>query len=204
MSDLTFTQGTDPVSIFNDSSGNQLAIDSSGRITANVGEPSVLNTYCASITGLVAATTPTDIFTITGSATKTIKILCVEVTVTATTAIFYNLIFLKRSTANSGGTSTNPTVVPRDSANPAGTAVVNAYTANPTTLGTLVGNTNSYKAAAATSASGQSNNIIFVKLFDANEQPMTLRGTSQVFAINLNSTSLLGSSFNISITWIEE
>src|SRR5689334_4986236 len=94
--------------------------------------------YSAGILSLAPAASATDIFTITGSASKTIRVVEIALIGTQTTAGVVGIQLVKRSTANSAGTSSAPTVVPHDSASAAGTATVLAYTANPTT-GNLVG-----------------------------------------------------------------
>jgi len=95
-------------------------------------------TYSAAIGALVTAGAATDIFTITGSATKTIRITRIRIGGNSTTATWHIFLGIKRSTANTGGTSTVLTRVPHDSLNAAATATIRAYTANPT-LGTTVG-----------------------------------------------------------------
>src|SRR5204863_4895248 len=96
-------------------------------------------TYGASITGLVVAASATDIFAITGSATKIVRITRLRISGVRTTGTDTDIQLIKRSTANTGGTSTNPTKVAYDSNDPASTATINAYTANPTGLGTAIG-----------------------------------------------------------------
>src|SRR6266853_6038623 len=59
-------------------------------------------TYSSAIVGLLSGALATDILTITGSATKTIKITKIGVSGTQTTLGDVNLLFIKRSTANSG------------------------------------------------------------------------------------------------------
>ena len=71
-------------------------------------------TCSAAKIGLVPASSATDVFTITGSATKTVRVTRIEITATTTAATpaALDVLLLKRSTANSGGTSTGrPTIV---------------------------------------------------------------------------------------------
>ena len=96
-------------------------------------------TYGASITGLALALLATDVFVISGSATKTVRITKISFDAIQTTAGQAIIILARRSTADTLGTSTAPVAVTFDTTNAAATAVVLAYTANPT-LGTLVGN----------------------------------------------------------------
>jgi hypothetical protein len=160
-----------------------------------------VQTYSATILNLVAANIATDIFTLTGSATKTVKIQNIYISATQTTASNANIAFIKRSTANTAGTSTLPTVIPMDSTNAAGTAVVRAYTANPT-LGTTVGTIYARKLFVSTTTTIGSE-LQWMTAQDTNTQPIVLRGANEVLAINLNSTTLSGNSFNISIIWTE-
>jgi hypothetical protein len=90
-------------------------------------------TYSAAKVGLVPAASATDIFTITGSASKIIRVTHIEITATTTaaTAAALDILLLKRNVANTGGTSTgSPTPVPHDINAPAVSATVLAYTAN--------------------------------------------------------------------------
>lgn len=164
--------------------------------------PSTIQSYAASIVGLVPlAAGATDLFTISGSATKLVKILSLHISGNATTAITVPLSIIKRSAANTGGTSTAPVVVPHDSNNGAGTAVVLAYTANPTVLGTTVGMLDAFKLDLPASATATNVNLDE----DFNDgQPYVLRGTAQILAINLNSSAIAGGNLAVAIHWTEE
>ncbi len=175
----------------------------SDQSTINVAPvtPSIA-TYTATITALATAALATDVFTVTGSATKLVKIRRFVISGSQTTAGSVRFVTLKRSTANTVGTSTNPTAVPHDSNNAAATATINAYTANPTT-GALVGNLVTKNvivetAAATTDFQGWDYSQ------DEAVQPVILRGIAQVFAINLGGVTVAGSSLNISVVWTEE
>lgn len=158
--------------------------------------------YSAGIVGLPAAAMATDIFTITGSATKTIRITRVTITGTQTTATQRDVVLLKRSTANTAGTFyIAPTKVPHDSGNSAATATVRSYTANPT-LGTLVGNIRTRKVYVGLTT-GNSDECIW-DFGTRPAQAIVLRGTAEVLAVNLNSITSAGNSFDINIEWTEE
>lgn len=178
--------------------------DANGRlITNSVPVDGSKATYSAAIIGLVAANTPTDIFTLTGSSTKTIRVLRAEFSATQTTAGVRDLVLLKRSTANTGGTSTIPTATPHDSTSAVATAVVHAYTANPT-LGTLVGIIRAKKLVIdVTSKSGPVDRVEFFFAITPS-QAIVLRGTSEVFSINLNSVTSAGNLIDLFIEWTEE
>ena len=160
-------------------------------------------TYSAAVVGLVAsATTPTDIFTIYGSSTKTIRITRIALTATQTTAAQRDVLLIKRSTANTGGTSTAVNAVPHDSTSSAATASVKSYTLNPTALGTAVGTLRSRKVYIGTTT-GNSDELI-IEFGPINAQEIILRGTAEGLAINLNSIASTGNLFDISIEWTEE
>lgn len=142
----------------------------------------------------------TDIFTLTGSATKTIRVTRIQISATQSTASAANIFLVKRSTANTGGTATTLTAVPLDSTNVAATAVARSYTANPTT-GTLVGNLRVNKLFVS-AASGSPGTLDWK--FGEGTQAIYLRGATEVLSVNLNAATLMGNSFNIFIEWTEE
>lgn len=177
-----------------------------GLVVRNI--PRVRQTYSATVENLVIATAATDIFTITGSATKTVYIHKITVSGTRTAHNHDVLILNKRSTVNTGGAFTTRTAVTYDSLNATATAVVRAYTANPT-LGTLIGNlksTNvSFPVKTPTNAQGNGGAVVpWVWESTKDGQPITLRGVSQQVGLNMNGVSAAGSNFNITIEWSEE
>jgi hypothetical protein len=100
-------------------------------------------TYRAStIVPLVTAVTVSrGIWTMIGSATKTVTVKRIRISgVSIATAVNYlSINLVKNSTATTGGTSTTLVAVPLDSLSAAATAVVKAYTAVATD-GALIGN----------------------------------------------------------------
>ena len=158
-------------------------------------------TYSSAIVGGTIANNATDIFTIYGSATKTIRVTRLAITATQTTAAQRDLVLIKRSTANTAGTSTAPNKVPHDSTSVAATATVLSYTANPT-LGTSVGNVRSRKVYVGTTA-GNSDECIF-EFGTRGNQAIVLRGTNEGLCVNLNSVTSFGGLWDISVEWVEE
>lgn len=158
------------------------------------------NFYAASYT-FTAAAAATDVFTIAGSSTKKITVWHASVTGTQTTASNVAVSILKRSTANSGGTSAAVTMVPIDSAFPAPTATVLAYTANPTT-GTLVGTLQNdivYIPDATTPKAAESRGFIT----PAGIPVAMLNGAGESLCINLNGATIGGNSLCAHIIWSE-
>jgi len=156
--------------------------------------PSYKATYMLTTGKFTAAASATDVFEIKGSSTKTIKILRVLVlTSKSPSGANVTLSLVKRSTANTGGTSTAVTVVPCDSNNAAATCSAKYYTANPT-LGTLVGAlhyfglSNDYDASSQGLGSiyGTSGEVLSAEKFG---QAVTLRGTGESLCINANGVS---------------
>jgi hypothetical protein len=158
--------------------------------------------YSAAVQGLAPAATPTDVFTITGSGTKTIIPVKVTVSCTQTTAGAIDVLLIKRSTADTLGTSTTPTAVKHDSNSAAATATLAAYTANPT-LGTAVGNVGTYKLACLAPATATPQDVL-IERFGPPGSPLLVRGTAEQLVVNLNSVTVTGGSFNIRIEWVEQ
>lgn len=161
------------------------------------------NTYSSTTVGLATALTATDIYTITGSATKTVKINKIRISATRSTSTTNDVLLIKRSTANSGGTSTNEAEIPLDSQNSAASATVLSYTANPT-LGTTVGTLRANKQFVNSLGSGPSDIVEWVWDLAGNSQPVTLRGINDVLAINLNGATITTPSYTIYCEWTEE
>lgn len=160
------------------------------------------STYSAAITNLVSATLATDILTINGSASKTIRVTKISIDGLAVTGGNISVFLIKRSTANTGGTSTTLTNVPHDSANAAGTAAVKAYTVNPTVLGTAVGTVRSNRvfiSGGATTASAEDE-----QRFGDLGQGIVLRGTSESLCLNLAGVTINSPSLNVWVEWTEE
>ena len=200
---------TNPVSISGVDGGGFKRIplaDTLGRLqTSAFPMDGYKQTYRAAATTFSLPNTPTDGFTIYGSATKTIKVLKVMMSGTqgATSVVTAELI--KRSTANTGGTSTVVPSVPNDSANTSATATVRYYTANPTSLGTAVGTVAGFRGIipqGGTSSVLTSN----CEIYRANTpaQALTLRGATEGLALNFNSITLTGNVMSIEVEWTEE
>lgn len=182
---------------FSDGQTGALRIDAKGRLIQTVEKRA---TYSAAIAGLVPQAAATDIFCIAGSATKTIVVKHISFGGTATALGAYDMLIVRRSTANTGGTSTTPTTVLLDTTNAAGTAAVAAYTANPT-LGTLVGLVDAPKFSLA-AATGQVNER--ARSYGQEEdQGIVLRGAAEQVCLNFNAQTAAGNSINIEVEWRE-
>lgn len=154
-------------------------------------------TYRFAITGLVPVASATDIFQVIGSATKTVAIRRIRVSGKAGTAVTVPVTLGKRTTANSGGTSTAPAGVPLDSGFAAATAVAAAYTANPTT-GTETGIVGAQDLTLNVTTLGG-----VAAEWDFRNCPVLLRGVAQALAIKFNGTSVTTGTLNVEVEFDE-
>lgn len=160
-------------------------------------------TYRYYSAGNTPAATPTDVFTITGSATKTIRIKHIKLTGSAGTAGQFVWYLVRRSGANTGGTSTAPTPLKHDSSDAAATAALALYTANPTGLGTTVGNISGVRLFHNVTTAAPDR---FIWDFSTrNDKALVLRGTGDVLAINGNGAALpTGAVLDITVEFEED
>lgn len=210
--------GTISSNIQDATSGNSLSISASGAAKIDgsaVTQPvsgtvspgfATGATYSCGVGPFTPPALPTDMTSITGSATKTIRVLSFEFTPIQTTRNLTAYYMMKRSTADTGGTSTTPTVVPLDSNFAAATAVVRQYTVNPTT-GTLVGPVELVRVLSDDSgANAVGGGGYFFDFTKGGTAPgVLLRGTAQVLALSLNGVTLpIGLTVVGTWTWVEE
>lgn len=180
-----------------------LSTDLLGRVQViNTGVDGYKTAYSATATAAPLAVAATDVFAITGSAAKLVRVTRIEVSGTQTTAGIVSVLVTKRSTANSGGTSTAPAMVPHDSLNAAAVASVLLYSANPT-IGTTVGVVRSDKLLLpAPAGTSQAPPLVF-DFGTRNGQAMVLR-VNQVLAVSFNGATVAGGSLNFNVEWTEE
>lgn len=179
-----------------------IASDQSTLTVSSVNVGGTRATYSAVISDLLVGALATDFFTLTGSATKTIRVTKIGFSGFATAAAQPDVILLKRSTANSAGTSSTRTAIPHDSTSAAATAVVRAYTANPTT-GTLVGQMRVIQSFMTGTTTQPTVEYVW-EFGEGPSQGIILRGTSEVLALNLDGVTVLGLSVDIYIEFTEE
>jgi len=161
-------------------------------------------TYSACATSLAAVNLATDLFTISGSATKLVKVVRISITGISTGGNMAPITLLKRSTANTGGTSATITSVPHLSTDPAATAVVTSYTANPTT-GTLVGTLRSMRVSLpASGLSGANTPQDLLAGTLPGCRAWNLIGAGELLAVNQGGATFTGASWSIEAEWTEE
>jgi hypothetical protein len=158
-------------------------------------------TYSATGTQTVAASA-TDVCTLTGSATKNVRVRRVIVSGLALAVISEPVSVVKRSTATAGATSAALTMVPYDSSNAAATAFAERWTGNGT-VGTLVGvladvyyTTGNY----TTGVGAPAQEFTFGEL----GQPVVLRGAAQTLAVNLSGITWASGALTCTFEWTEE
>lgn len=159
-------------------------------------------TYSAfSLTTLAAAAT--DVVTITGSASKTIRITRIQLSGTATAASGTEIRLAKYSTAGSGGAATTRVNIPHDSASAAGSATVKAYTTNQT-VGTLVGYLRDQIMTFTTTAGAIPMVPVVWDFTMRNSQGIVLRGTGEYAAVHLSGATVTGGILSWDMEWTEE
>lgn len=156
-------------------------------------------TYSASKTGITAVASQTDQCSITGSATKTIKVRRIAFSNLPSAAYSEPVAIVKRSTASTGAGAALVTAT-YDSINAATTvALAENWTAAPT-VGTFVG-----VLADPTLPFGisTSSNVPHTFEFGQLGQPIVLRGVAQQVAINLSGITFTG-TVGCYFEWTEE
>lgn len=173
-------------------------LDKTGALMAWAGPDSSLESYSASAV-VASAASATDIAVLPGNATTTVLVTEVRVSCTQTTAGIIQLHIIKRSSADTAGTSVAMTEVPDDANYSAADSAALTYTANPT-LGGTVGDIDIVKLGCMATSTATPNDIW---IGNYRQKPIVLRGTAQQLAVNLNAATVSGGSFTITYKWIE-
>lgn len=166
---------------------------------------STIPSYSAVNAAYTPPATPTDMVTIVGSATKTVAVLRVEFAATQTTAAVNTIHLVKRSAANTAGTTVAATRVPYDANDSAPTATVQHYTVNATVLGAAVGTVRTARVYTPAPATATFSTPTHVWDFETGlQKPIILRGVAQSLAVNFNGAALpAGLSVTCTIVWQE-
>ena len=170
------------------------------------------NTYSATSIGLAPASSATDIFCISASTTKTVSIRSITISGTAGTLVTAPYTLLRRVSLDTGGTAATttalPVAAPHLSTEPAGTAVLTAYTANPTIVDSSPIYYRTQTLTTPVTSAGTSSSVILWTFGEAtsgwfNRGVDLAPNTTQQACINLNAVSISSGLLNISIEWIE-
>lgn len=168
-------------------------------------DAAILATYTIATTAYAAYATPTDMLCVTGSATRVVRIFSMTLQGSATTSTKFTISYVKRSTANTGGTSSPLTPVALDSANAAPTAANALYSAAPTT-GNALGFVNMTDVLFTTSTQvpGAASTTGTSTLSDDLRQPVVLRGVAESLCVNFAGAAWpAGGVATILATWTE-
>lgn len=182
---------------------NPSSLTSSGSNTAGttISLPVGGGSYSATA-NITLAASATDVLTIAGSATNTIYLTRLTVSGVQTTAGAVDIRLIKRSAVNTAGTSAAVTAVPMDSNVKVTSATLLSYSANPTGLGTAVGTLRRrYVLFPAVASVIPSDLAVFD--FAQKGQPLVLRGTSELLALNFGGTTVTGGVVNATVEWFE-
>jgi hypothetical protein len=195
MSDVILGQSDTGMFVGASADGDTLAISTSG----------FRPTYRYTAVDLTPVATATDVLVLKGSATKIIRVTRAGILGSATAASIYDLYLTKRTAANTGGTSTAVTPTPSDTTDPAATAVLSLYTANPSALGagiTLEATKVYLPNNAVPAASGTERQFTFGTRGD--KAPI-LRGVNESVAFNFAGAAVpAGASLYLIIEWTED
>lgn len=159
-------------------------------------------TYLATTTSFNPIASATDMVAVTGSSTKTIKILLITIGYFSnTTSIGRNDFYIvRRSSADSGGTPTTVTAQALDTNNASATATIKYYpTGSNPTLGTTVGTLKVTSLAPLNTGYPLAQGEQTVFDWRSAGQAITLRGTSDVIAVNNNGATVAGTSPTICV-----
>lgn len=175
---------------------------------AQNGIQSFVHTYKVSLSNQAVAATPTDILTITGSSTKTLRITKIVLAGGSTAAGSIQTAVIRRGALDTGGTATNPAIAARDTHNATLLGgIVTLYSANPTlgsTAGAGAGTLDTCRLFLNT-ATGASPDVCAFTYGINNDQLTVIRGATDQIAVNLQGSTLpAGTTIDIDVEYTEE
>lgn len=168
-------------------------------------------TYSGTSIGLVPAASATDIFCISAGASKGVIIRQLSIGGTAGTAITTPFLIYQRSAVDTGGTAATglalPVGTPLLPSDSASTAVITAYTANPTVAATPVLMDALLVDVPVTTAAGGATTVIKTygtgtDLF--NKGLNLVAGSALQYCVNLNGVSVSSGVLVINMIWTEQ
>jgi len=187
-----------------DSSGNPVAARADGGVLS-ISTNGTRSTFRYVATDFAPVATATDVLVLSGSASKIIRVTKVSIVGTATAASIYDHYLIKRTVANTGGTSTNPSAVKADSNDAAQTAVLTLYSANPSALGTGQTFEGNKTYLSASSTPGAAALPVIYTYGNRNDKAIVLRGASESIAINFGGQAVpSGANLYLNIEWTED
>ncbi len=186
--------------------------DLAGNLAAMNSVDSSQQTYRVSANFTPTATAAVTVISVTGSATRTVRIKRIAIG-GVSTALSNSVFALQRtSVPGAGGTTVSPTVGKNDSASAAATAVVSHYTSTLKAAGTPVGGplttaligTGTVTTPATAWLGGLQ--PLFPENAVAIGQAIVLRGTSDILEVqNITPTNLAsGTVLQYVVEWVED
>jgi hypothetical protein len=161
-------------------------------------------TYTACIADFTPAATATDFATLIGATGKLITLTNIRMTATQTGSSYLDMYLYKRTTLNTGGTATATAIVNHDSVDPAASATVSQYSANPSALGTGVLLRSDRTGVPATASVTGTCGIIWEFANRSSKAPK-LQNANESFALSFGGQAVpAGLSYHISVEWTEE
>lgn len=167
--------------------------------------------YSASSVGLVPASSATDLVCISPGTTRAIGIKRVEISGTAGTAITTPFLLYRRASLDTGGTTATglalPVAAKMNPADPASSATLTAYTANPTVNDASPVLMDSILPALAVTTTA--NNGITAGTYGESVSPfyhsiVLQKGSTQQLCVNLNGVTVASGVLNVTIYWVEQ
>ena len=161
--------------------------------------------YRAQVSDFTPAATATDVITICGSATKTVRVVRIQASADATAASVIDFYVFKRTAVNTGGTAAAVTIAKMDSKDAAPTAVVSKYSVNPTGLGTGILFTGDHYALPAASTTGYPGTPWIEDFGIRNNKAAVLRGVTECLAFGFDGQTIpAGFGLYLGFEWTEE
>ena len=166
--------------------------------------------YTATSVGLVPVASATDIFCISAGATKNISIRKISIGGTAGTAVTTPFLIYQRSALGTSGTAATglalPVATPLNPSDPASTAVVTAYTGNPTVAATpILMDAALVDLPVTTAAGGAVESVLrYGTSVDFFQKGLDLiKGGTAQYCVNLNGVTVATGVLKINMQWQE-
>lgn len=182
-----------------DTGGNLqgMAGDTNGRQIIKQYPDTTTTSYRAS--KKFAASSTTDNAVMPGNATNTVLVTKILLSCNETTAGQINVELLKRSTADTAGTSAAMTAVPMDANYAAAVSAPLSYTGTGPTVGTAIGDLDNLQIGCMAATTATPNDIFIFH----PDKPIILRGTAQQIAVNVGNAALTGGNITVTFEWEE-
>jgi hypothetical protein len=164
----------------------------------NVATTGQIATFSIAPNAFAVGTGGSDVFQLQGSATKIIRVRRIILVGTAGAGSSVTVTLTRRSTADTGGTAVTPAIASMDTNNASATAVATTFNTMSPTQGTVTYPIQ--RQLVYFPATGFQADVMRWEYGTANEQPITLRGTSDYVGLFVNAPSTIV----LTVIWTEE